>query len=405
MTSGRTVTLTAASTIKVRPVHWLWDLRIALGTLALLGGREGIGKSTLAYTLAASITRGRLPGRHFRTPRAVIVAATEDSWEHTIAPRLIAAGADLDLVFRVDVVTGDGSAASLVLPQDLAGLERSIHESGAALILLDPLMSRLDARLDTHKDASVRQGLEPLVAIADRTQTSILGLIHVNKSESTDPLTLLMASRAFAAVARAVLFVMKDPDDEAVRLLGEPKNNLGRTDLPTLTFTIEGAHVADTDEGPVWTGRIKWGDDRAETIGDVLEAASGSAEIRTAGSEAAAWLTDYLTSVGGTDDSATIKVMGAKAGHSKDALHRARQRTGCVTDSEGFPRRTFWSLPSTTATTTTTAMTATTATTGAPVVAVVAVDAVVGVVGRATTGADDPLWRLQDADDPDRYVA
>ena len=81
-----------------------------------------------------------------------------------------------------------------------------MREVGAALILLDPLMSRLDAKLDTHKDAEVRLALEPLVSIANSTGAAILGLIHLNKSLSTDPLTMLMGSRAFAAVARAVLF-------------------------------------------------------------------------------------------------------------------------------------------------------------------------------------------------------
>ena len=61
--SIRRLRVTSAD-IKVRPVHWLWADRVALGTLALLGGREGIGKSTLAYQLAADITRGRLPGTH-----------------------------------------------------------------------------------------------------------------------------------------------------------------------------------------------------------------------------------------------------------------------------------------------------------------------------------------------------
>jgi hypothetical protein len=60
----RLVKLTKASSITVRPVKWLWDKRVALGTLALLAGREGIGKSTLAYTLAAQITRGELPGSY-----------------------------------------------------------------------------------------------------------------------------------------------------------------------------------------------------------------------------------------------------------------------------------------------------------------------------------------------------
>ncbi len=42
-------------------------------------------------------------------------------------------------------------------------------------------MSRLDAKLDTHKDAEVRIALEPLTALADRTGAAVARLIHVNK--------------------------------------------------------------------------------------------------------------------------------------------------------------------------------------------------------------------------------
>jgi hypothetical protein len=41
----RRIVLTAASKIKPQRVQWLWDARIPLGTLALLAGREGLGKS------------------------------------------------------------------------------------------------------------------------------------------------------------------------------------------------------------------------------------------------------------------------------------------------------------------------------------------------------------------------
>jgi len=345
VTGHRSVRLTVASSIKVRPVKWLWAKRVPLGTLVLLAGREGIGKSTVAYTLAGQITRGDLPGVYTGQPRGVIVAATEDSWEHTIVPRLIAAGADLDRVHRVDVATSEGVDTGLSLPRDLRALEEAALSVDCALILLDPLMSRLDGKLDTHKDAEVRTALEPLVAVAGRAKAAILGLIHVNKSVSTDALTTIMGSRAFAAVARAVLFVMTDPDDDDVRLLGQPKNNLGSVNLPTLTFRIESAHVADTEEGPVWTGRVNWLGESNRSISEALESASDSIEGRSATAEAADWLLDHLTSHGGTDDSASIKAEGGKAGHSLSTLKRARHRLRATSEASGFPRRTYWTLP------------------------------------------------------------
>ena len=342
---ARTVSLTPASRIKVRPVRWLWQDRVPLGSLALLAGREGIGKSTVGYTMAADITRGQLAGQYLGQPKSVIVAATEDSWEHTIVPRLMAADADLERIYRVDVTTFEGIATGLSLPRDLTAVERSVLKVDAALILLDPLMSRLDGKLDTHKDAEVRQALEPLTALADRTSAAVVGLIHVNKSSSGDPLTLIMGSRAFAAVARSVMYVMTDPDDESIRLLGTPKNNLGRTDLPTLVFRIDSAHVADTDEGPVWTGKVVWIGESERTIREALESAAEGTETRSAAAEAGDWLADYLNSQGGSADYAELKAAGQKAGHSIDSLKRSRNKLGIGSQSYGFPRKSRWHLP------------------------------------------------------------
>ena len=341
----RTITLTAASSITVRPVRWLWDGRLALGTLGLLGGREGAGKTTCAYTISADITRGTLPGVYLGKPHAVIMAATEDSWQHTIVPRLIAADANLDLVFRVDVVTPEATETAVSLPLDLVALEREVRKVEPALILLDPLLSRLARHLDTHKDAEVRLALEPLVRLADAVSVCVLGIIHVNKGHSTDPLTLLMGSRAFAAVARSVLFLMTDPEDAAVRLLGQPKNNLGRTDLPTLQFRIVEVRVAETEEGDVLTAKLEWLGETDRSITEAIDATAASVGDRTATSEAADWLHDYLTDQGPRCKSAAVKQAGRQAGHSVDALKRARQRLRVESVPVGFPRQTYWELP------------------------------------------------------------
>ena len=341
----RQIRLTPASAIIPRPVRWLWDDRVALGTLCLLAGREGIGKSTVAFTIASQITRGQLKGVYFGEPRAVIVAATEDSWSHTIVPRLIGAGADLDLVFRCDVTVMDGLETSLVLPSDLAELEQNVLKVNAAVILLDPLMSRLSAKFDSHKDAEVRLALEPLVALADRCHAAIMGLIHVNKSAGHDALNLLMGSRAFGAVARSVLFAMASPEAEDIKLLGQPKNNLGRSDLPTLTYRIDGVKVADHPEGEIWTGKVEWIGQTDLSITEALAASGEDPDSRNATKEAVEWLDDYLKSVGGCAASGAVKDNGKAVGHSVRTLDRARKQLKITVESSGFPRQTFWRLP------------------------------------------------------------
>jgi hypothetical protein len=172
----------------------------------------------------------------------------------------------------------------------------------------------------------------------------VLGIMHHNKSGSTDPLQLVMGSKAFTAVARSVHTVVIDPDDDSEqrKLFGTPKNNLGRTDLPTLTFTIASTPV-DTDEGTAWTGRLVWGADLNESIGSVM-GRTGDGTDRTATGEAADWLLDFLT-MQSPVASAMVKAEGAKLGHSLDSLKRARQRIKAVITSAGFPRVTYWELP------------------------------------------------------------
>lgn len=353
----RKIVLTRASDIAMRRVKWLWTERLPLGEMALLGGREGIGKSTVCYQLAADTTRGRLDGEHKGTGKPVIVAATEDSWEHTIVPRLVAADADLSMVYRVDVGQADAILTSLVLPVDLAGLAASIKEVGASLLLLDPLLGRLDSKLDTHKDADVRKALEPLAKLAHDCECSVLGLIHVNKSGSSDILTSLMASRAFTAVCRAVLFCMVDPDDEthARRVLGQPKNNLGRSDLPTLVFTIGSAIVGkDPDDGqPISCGKVVWQGESDRSVADLhSEAHRAGRDMDAPGAVGAAveWLTGYLTDSGGRAPSAWLKRAAREEAEIPPAtLKRAMQRMPVTVEVEsrpGKPRITYWRLTS-----------------------------------------------------------
>ena len=348
---ARRVVVTKASTIQMKPVHWLWRKRMPLGELTLLAGREGIGKSTVAFQLAAWITRGEMKGDFQGTPRSVIIAATEDSWEHTIVPRLIGAGADLDRVLRVEVETSKGLHGTLTLPSDLGELERVVNENDVALLLLDPLMSRLSTNLDSHKDAEVRVALEPLTDFAKRTNVAVLGLIHVNKGKDTDALNLIMGSRAFPAVARAVLVAMKDPEQPNQFILGLEKSNLGSVaDLPAFAYRITDKEVGQSAEGEtISTGVVEWLGDSAKTIREAMEttAAIANGDDAPALTEAAEWLEDYLRAAR-TDDakqSMAIKKAAHAVGISASSLARARQRLGVTTRSFGFPRTSVWELP------------------------------------------------------------
>ncbi|WP_405906342.1 AAA family ATPase [Streptomyces sp. NBC_00828] len=339
---GERLRVTRASAITVKVTKWLWKERLARATLALLAGREDIGKSTVALTVAAQLTRGTLPGDFEGSPKSVVVVATEDAWEQTISPRLMAAGGDLDRVLKVDAISPEGFEEQLCLPADLAGLKAICLEEDVALIILDPLMSAVDSKIDTHKDREIRKALDPLVRLAGAVDASVLGLIHHNKSSTTDPLTAVMGGKAFAAVARTVLTASADPDDDGRYLLSQSKNNLGRK-APSLIYTIHGCAVAETEDGTVWASKIKWGGEDDRTAADVMEAAAARSGDGSAAGEAAEWMADFLSTC--ELPRADVIKAGRAESFSESALKRAAKRLKVVSTAQGFPRTAMWALP------------------------------------------------------------
>lgn len=255
-----------ASEIQMKAAKWLWHQRIPLGSLSLLAGAEGIGKSSLTYNFIAQVTNGTLDGYYKGTPKSVFIIATEDSWEHTIVPRLNAAGADLNRVAMVEVEVNEERTEPLTFPDDVEELGKEARANDVALIVLDPLMSRIGGVLDTHKDSEVRQALEPLVKMAGESGAAVVGIIHINKKNSSDMLNNIMASRAFTAVSRAVLYVQEDQEDRDTKYVNQAKSNLGPSiGMTDLSFQIRGKKVGEYESEEfgkeditasylVWTG-------------------------------------------------------------------------------------------------------------------------------------------------------
>ena len=331
--AGRQVMVTLASQIKPRPVRWLWPDRIPAGALTLLAGREGIGKSLVGVHLAAQLTRGTLPGGRHGKPSRVMFATSEDAWEFTMVPRLLAAGADLDRVGRVQV-EDDGIVLGLTTPVDVPALKVYIATHDVAMLVLDPLTSVMDGRIDAHRDREVRTALEPLGQLAEDTGTAVLGLVHLGKGLGSDPVNLILGSRAFSAVARVALVAARDPEDESSNVLSVEKSNLGRIDVPGLTYRVDGVEIA-TDEGPAGAGLLVWTGETDRRVRDIM---ADAGEGRGERDEAAKWLIDYLTELDGEASAKDVKAAARAAGFAERTLDRARGRAGVTTGRSGFGR-------------------------------------------------------------------
>jgi hypothetical protein len=356
--TARRLVLTPASSIRLRRVRWLWDTtpegapptshgRIPLNSLAIAAGGPGLGKSQFSVWLTARITTGTLPGELFGKPRGVIYAATEDSWSYTIAPRLVAAGADMDRVFRVDVRDDEELHARLTLPKDISLMGKAAEAYSVGLLVADPLLSMIDSSINDYRAAEVRSALEPLVAAADQHDFTILGLAHFTKAGGSDPLSRIAGSGAFGQLIRSLIAFAKQENEEGEEefVMSLEKNNLGRVGLPSHSYEIQPVTV-DTSEGPTYVSRFVLGPESTTSVRDVMRAETNG-DSAGSSSEVVEWLQGWLTDVGGSDEAREIKKAAKKEGFSDSAVDRAKKKLGIRSKQQGFGRErtSHWYLP------------------------------------------------------------
>ncbi len=335
----RRARVTWADQISPEPVMWAWEAdgegRIPAGSLSIAAGREGTGKSSFGIWMAAQITRGTLPGSFFGQPRRVLYVAVEDSWKHTLVPRMMAAGADLGMIGRFDVLSFSEEEVTLSLPHDNALLEAAITDHDVALVVIDPLMSVIGERIDTHREREVRSALDPLAKLADRTMAVLLGLAHFNKGSGTDAASLITGSGAFKNVPRSVFgFARDDADENGGRVMTQAKNNLGRDDLPSLSYKIEGT-IIDTRKGPTSTGLFVFTGLSDRSVTDILRESRHDPEDVEERRDAATWIGRFLTDAGGRAPARDVLTAGKAMGYSEQTLKNARRKVA-DTDRSGF---------------------------------------------------------------------
>jgi hypothetical protein len=315
-----------------------------------LAGREGVGKSTCSAHLSAKVTKGELPGDFYGKPKGVVIVTTEDDWNATVQPRLVAAGADLSKVYHVQAIQADGLEDTVSLPNDLAEFERVIREYDVALVILDPLLTLINKKLDTHKDAEIRQALGPLTRVAHDTRASFIGLIHVKKSTEGDLMNRVMGSRAIGAVVRAVLFCasykpveeMAEENEEGPFVMAAPvvkrsrfvfgqiKNNLQAKVMKSIEYHMEGQIVGYDDEAQkdIEGSYLVIDGTHPENVEDiVLEQEKRTKSTKTEGTRAELWLVGYLSGKGEIPANQVFSE-AKKVSLSRNAVYRAKGKLG-----------------------------------------------------------------------------
>ena len=333
------------ASVSPKPIEWLWLNRLAIGKVSMLAGEGGQGKSTILCDLAARTSTGaRWPdGAEASRPGSVIILAAEDDVDDTLAPRLIAAGANMQRVHNIRGVVDNDQRRSFNLQADLAALEQELqHLPDARLVIIDPISSYL-GRVDSHKNADVRAVLEPLGELASRCRVAVLANNHFSKGGG-DANSRMIGSVAFVNYARAGFIVTPDAENEGRRLFLQSKTNIGPM-MNGLAYRIGSRMIPDPDGGDdILTSEIVWETDPVKiTANEALAAMDEGFEGKTAKTEAVEFLQDILAA--GPMKVAEINQQAREAGISSKALRSARESLGIKTEKSGMQGGWIWALP------------------------------------------------------------
>ncbi|MBF6142888.1 AAA family ATPase [Nocardia farcinica] len=337
-TPPRRLKITRGSEVQTKRVRWVDQDWIPAGSLVLLAGREGLGKSTIAASKCAQITRGTLEGEWYGTPRNVIYLHTEDARDFTVVPRLRAAGADLDRVLFIDVVSEYSETDALVLPDDIGELERVVVAEDVAFIVLDAATSAMSSDLSGKDDRQVRQFLEPLSQMAARRDCVVLGLCHFGKRDGNDTGKLILGSIAWSQVARSVLSVAKDEDTGNLIVTNTKANLAPRT--RSMEAVIESTTVP-TDDGLAEVGVLRWLGETTVDARDLLGGPVDDTDV-VERSEAEQVILAYLEDRGGSAPAADVLKHARAVGLSDNATKKARIKAKVRTERQGFGKGASW---------------------------------------------------------------
>ena len=329
-----------ACDIESRVVNWLWQDYLAQGSFHLVAGAPATGKTTLAIDFAAVVSSGGYwPDGTRAEQGSVVIWSGEDSPEHTLVPRLIAAGADLTRVHIVSAVLTEKGRRPFDPATDMVLLRQQLDViADAKLLVVDPVVSAIAG--DSHKNAETRRGLQPLVDIALDYDIAALGVTHYTKGTTgKDPLERVTGSLAFGALARMVFGTADSTEEDAPKVFCRVKSNLG----PSGGGFEYDIAVTDIENG-IRTTRIQWGQPLEGDARDILAACEAeSDDASNQREDAGYWLRSELE-----DGPVTVKELkkaAGEAGHQWHTVKRAKFDIGAEAEKSGFHGGWRWYLP------------------------------------------------------------
>ena len=307
------------SDIQPEEVQWLWYPYIPLGKLTVIQGDPGEGKTTFVLAVIAALTKGEaLPEREPLDPVNILYQTAEDGLADTIRPRLDALGADCSRVLVIDE-----SKRELSLSDER--IRQAMEETGAKLLVLDPLQAYLGAEVDMHRANEVRPILKRLGSVAEQMGCAVILIRHLNKMQGQKSGHRGIGSVDFQAEARSVLLVGRTKEDPQLRIVVPDKSSLA-PEGESIAFAL------DPEQGFQWKGYCAY--NAEELLG------GSTKQVQTKTMQAEETLRNLLDKPAPAEE---ILRRITAVGISERTLMTAKKNLGILSEKRGA--QWFWRLP------------------------------------------------------------
>lgn len=214
-------------------LDWLWYPYICRGTLGLLDGDPGCGKSQFTIWLSAMLSKGnKLPNGEELPPMRTFLLNMEDLQGATIKPRLKANGADMSRIFIQD-------QRFQLTPELIVFLDREIAAKEAELVILDPIQAFIKPGMDSSNNVDVRNFMSQLADIAERRNCAIICVRHFGKAAHDKAMKKGIGATDFVGISRNQFGLAKRNDDERGFIVFHMKTNFEKGQ--SMLFTMSKA--------------------------------------------------------------------------------------------------------------------------------------------------------------------
>lgn len=312
--------------VEVREVDFLYKPQIPKGKVVIIGAHPGTGKTFIACYLAACVSKGikffdipYMPSE----PGKVVYITTEDGIADTIVPRLMWCGADLSKIYTFEDPKGELKFSNIDV------FDTYLDQVKPALMILDPFQSFLGGQVDGNSANEIRALLNPVIALAERHDTTIVFICHYNKNNHGDTITRILGSMDTMATARSYLALGNVPGDQLNTKYMSHEKSSTQAAGQTVLFRI------DPDKGGVvfaGTSSLKQS--------DYTSLAAGRKDDTASIFEAKMLIMENMTD--GRCEVKEIKELAKANGISERTLQRARADMQLKVVRESFGGKYFW---------------------------------------------------------------